>query len=83
MKLPGTLANFDIKMVVFLFIKKRSQLVFYQLKRFKQKAKKRRKQKKKNFEVILGFSVPSIILADLLGNTCFLERAQSVMVCDL
>ena len=25
-----------------------------------------------NFEGILGFSVPSIILADLLGNTCLL-----------
>ena len=25
-----------------------------------------------NFQGILGFSVPSIILADLLGNTCLL-----------
>ena len=31
---------------------------------------------------ILGFSVPSIILADLLGNTCLLARVQKVMVCD-
>ena len=30
----------------------------------------------------LGFSVPSIILADLLGNTCLLARVQKVMVCD-
>ena len=30
-----------------------------------------------------GFSVPSIILADLLGNTCLLARVQKVMVCDL
>ena len=29
-----------------------------------------------NFEGILGFSVPSIILADLLGNTCLLERVK-------
>ena len=27
-----------------------------------------------NFEGILGFSVPSIILVDLLGNTCLLVR---------
>ena len=27
---------------------------------------------------ILGFSVPSIILADLLGNTCLLARVQKV-----
>ena len=31
---------------------------------------------------ILGFSVPSIILADLLGNTCLLARVQKVIVCD-
>ena len=31
------------------------------------------------FEGILGFSVPSIILADLLGNRCLVERAQKVM----
>ena len=36
-----------------------------------------------NFERILGFSVPSIILADLLGNTRLLERVQKVTVCDL
>ena len=29
-----------------------------------------------------GFSVPSIFLADLLGNTCVLARVQKVMVCD-
>ena len=29
-----------------------------------------------------GFSVPSIFLADLLGNTCLLARVQKVMVCD-
>ena len=33
------------------------------------------------FKGILGFSVPSIILADLLGNRCFLEQVQKVMVC--
>ena len=32
---------------------------------------------------ILGFSVPSIILADLLGNTYLLTRVQKVMVCQL
>ena len=31
------------------------------------------------FEGILGFSVPSIILADLLGNRCLGERVQKVM----
>ena len=31
---------------------------------------------------ILGFSVLSIILVDLLGNTCLLARVQKVMVCD-
>ena len=31
------------------------------------------------FEGILGFSVPSIILADLLGNRCLVERIQKVM----
>ena len=36
-----------------------------------------------NFERILGFSVPSIILADLLGNKCLFERVQKVMFCDL
>ena len=36
-----------------------------------------------NFERILGFSAPSIILADLLGNTRLLERVQKVTVCDL
>ena len=35
------------------------------------------------FEGILGFSVPSIIFADLLGNTFLVERVQKVMVCDL
>ena len=34
------------------------------------------------FEGYLGFSVPSIILADLLRNTCLLVRVQKVMVCD-
>ena len=34
------------------------------------------------FEGIWGFSVPSILLADLLGNTCLLARAQKVLVCD-
>ena len=29
-----------------------------------------------------GFSVPSIILADLVGNTCLLARVQKVMVYD-
>ena len=33
-----------------------------------------------NFEAILGFSVPSITLTDLLGNTCLLVRVQKVMV---
>ena len=32
---------------------------------------------------ILGFSVPLIILTDLLGNTCLLARVQKVMVCHL
>ena len=31
---------------------------------------------------ILGISVPSIILADLLGNTCLLAQVQKVQVCD-
>ena len=31
---------------------------------------------------ILFFSVSSIILADLLGNTYLLTRVQKVMVCD-
>ena len=31
------------------------------------------------YEGILGFSVPSIILADLQGNRCLLERVQKVM----
>ena len=35
-----------------------------------------------NFEGILGFSVPSIITADLLGNTYLLSRIEKVMVCD-
>ena len=35
-----------------------------------------------NFEGILGFSVVSIILANLLGNACLLARVQKVMVCD-
>ena len=30
---------------------------------------------------ILGFSVPSIILADLLGNALLLARVQKVVVC--
>ena len=34
------------------------------------------------FEGFLGFSVPSIILADLLRNTCLLVRVQKVMICD-
>ena len=36
-----------------------------------------------NFEGILGFSVLSIILADLLGNRCSFQRVQKVMVCTL
>ena len=32
---------------------------------------------------ILGFCVPSIILADLLGNLYLLARVQKVMVCHL
>ena len=35
-----------------------------------------------NFKGILGFSVPSMILADLLGNACLLAQVQKVMVCD-
>ena len=35
-----------------------------------------------NVRGILGFSVPSIVLADLLGNTCLLARVQKVIVCD-
>ena len=35
------------------------------------------------FEGILSFSVPSILLADLLGKTCLLSRVQKVLVCDL
>ena len=35
------------------------------------------------FEGFLGFSDPSIILADLLRNTCLLVRVQKVMVCDM
>ena len=31
---------------------------------------------------ILGFSVPSIILADFLGNTYLLARVQKVIICD-
>ena len=31
------------------------------------------------FEGISGFSVPSIILADLLGNRCLVERVLKVM----
>ena len=42
-----------------------------------------RRKQNKNFEGIFGFSVPSIILADLLGIGCLLEGAQKVMVCDL
>ena len=34
------------------------------------------------FEGFLGFSDPSIILADLLRNTCLLVRVQKVMICD-
>ena len=34
------------------------------------------------FEVIVGFSVPSTILADFLRNTCLLERVQIVVGCD-
>ena len=34
------------------------------------------------FERILGFSVESIILANLLGNACLLARVQKVMVYD-
>ena len=33
-----------------------------------------------NFEGILGFSVPSIILANLLEDTRLLERLQKVIV---
>ena len=36
-----------------------------------------------NFEGILGFSVLSIILADLLGNRCSFQRVLKVMVCNL
>ena len=36
-----------------------------------------------NFEGILGFSVLSIILADLLGNRCSFQRVHKVMVCNL
>ena len=36
-----------------------------------------------NFEGILGFSVQSIILADLSGNRCSFQRVQKVMVCNL
>ena len=35
-----------------------------------------------NFERFLGFSVPAIILEDLLGNSCLLVQVQKVMVCD-
>ena len=35
-----------------------------------------------NFEGMLGFSVVSIFLANLLGNACLLARVQKVMVCD-
>ena len=35
-----------------------------------------------NFEGILGFFVPSIILVVLFGNTCLLARVQKVMICD-
>ena len=35
------------------------------------------------FQGIWGFSVPSVILADLLGKTRLLEPVQKVMVCDL
>ena len=34
-----------------------------------------------NFEGFWGFSVLSIILVDLLGNTCLLVQVQKVMVC--
>ena len=30
----------------------------------------------------MGFSVLSIILTDLLGNTCVLAQVQKVLVCD-
>lgn len=37
-----------------------------------------------NVKGILGFSVQSIILADLLGNTCYLlKRVHKVMVFNL
>ena len=36
-----------------------------------------------NFEGILGFSLLSIILADLLGNRCSFQRVQKVMVSNL
>ena len=32
------------------------------------------------FEGIWGFSILSILLVDLLGNTCLLARAQKVLV---
>ena len=35
-----------------------------------------------NFKAIVDFSVLSIILADLSGNTWLPERVQKVMVCD-
>ena len=34
------------------------------------------------FEGFWGFSVSSIVLADLLRNTCLLVRVQKVMVCE-
>ena len=34
------------------------------------------------FCTFLGFSVPPIILADLLRNSCSLAQVQKVMVCD-
>ena len=33
-------------------------------------------------QLFLGFSVLSIIIADLLGNTCLLARVEKVIVCD-
>ena len=54
------------------------------MKKIQTKSKEKEGNKiKKSFQVILGFSVPSIIFTGLLGNTCFLELAQNIMVCDL
>ena len=33
-------------------------------------------------QLFLGFSVLSVIIADLLGNTCLLACVENVIVCD-